>query len=48
MGLTEYWKIIRRWWWLPVLGALLFATAGYALSARQKPEYLASARLLVN
>ncbi len=48
MGLTEYGKIIRRWWWLPVLGALLFATAGYALSARQQPQYLASARLLVN
>jgi capsular exopolysaccharide synthesis family protein len=48
MGLTEYWKIIRRWWWLPVLGALLFATAGYTVSARQKPQYLASARLLVN
>ena len=48
MGLTEYWKIIRRWWWLPVLGALLFATAGYAASARQQPQYLASARLLVN
>ncbi len=48
MGLTEYGKIIRRWWWLPALGALLFATAGYALSARQQPHYLASARLLVN
>ncbi|MHB8647464.1 MAG: YveK family protein, partial [Thermomicrobiales bacterium] len=48
MGLTEYWKIIRRWWWLPMLGGLLFATAGYAASARQQPEYLASARLLVN
>ncbi|GEM_PF-5001964 len=48
MGLTEYWKIIRRWWWLPMLGGLLFATAGYAVSARQQPAYLASARLLVN
>ncbi|MCA1723320.1 MAG: hypothetical protein LC748_03525, partial [Thermomicrobia bacterium] len=48
MGLTEYGKIFRRWWWLPMLGALLFATAGYAASARQQPEYLASARLLVN
>lgn len=48
MGVTEYWKIIRRWWWLPVLGGLLFATAGYAVSARQRPEYAASARLLVN
>ena len=30
MGLMEYGKIIRRWWWLPVLGCLLFAVAGYA------------------
>lgn len=48
MGFMEYGKILRRWWWLPVLGSLLFATAGYAMSARQQPEYLASARLLVN
>ncbi len=48
MGLTEYVKIIRRWWWLPALGCLLFATMGYALSARQQPEYSAQARLLVN
>jgi succinoglycan biosynthesis transport protein ExoP len=48
MGLTEYGKIIRRWWWLPILGGLLFGVAGYRLSARQQPEYQASARLLVN
>lgn len=48
MGLTEYWKILRRWWWLPMIGTLLFAAAGYAASARQRPEYLASARLLIN
>jgi polysaccharide biosynthesis transport protein len=48
MGLTEYWKIIRRWWWLPMLGGLLFATVGYAASARQRPQYQATARLLVN
>lgn len=48
MGLTEYWKIVRRWWWLPLLGCLLFATAGYALSARQQPKYQAVTRLLVN
>ncbi len=48
MGLTEYGKIIRRWWWLPALGCLLFATMGYALSARQQPVYSAQARLLVN
>ncbi len=48
MGLSDYWKIIRRWWWLPILGGLLFGTAGYAYSARQQPVYQASARLLVN
>jgi polysaccharide biosynthesis transport protein len=48
MGLMEYWKIVRRWWWLPVLGSLILGTAGYALSARQRPTYQASARLLVN
>ena len=48
MGLMEYVKIIRRWWWLPALGCLLFATMGYALSARQQPVYSAQARLLVN
>lgn len=48
MGLMEYWKIIRRWWWLPVLGGLILGVAGYALSGRQQPKYLASARLLVN
>jgi len=48
MGLMEYVKIIRRWWWLPALGCLLFATVGYALSARQQPVYSAQVRLLVN
>ncbi len=48
MGLTEYGKIIRRWWWLPIVGCLLFATLGYGLSARQQRVYAAQARLLVN
>jgi polysaccharide biosynthesis transport protein len=48
MGLMEYGKIMRRWWWLAVLGGLIFAVAGYGVSARQQPTYQASARLLVN
>lgn len=48
MGLMEYGKILRRWWWLPLVGGLILGMAGYGLSARQQPAYRASARLLVN
>lgn len=48
MNLAEYWKIVRRWWWLPLIGLVLFGAAGYAASGLQTPMYQASSRLLVN
>src|SRR5436190_1406904 len=48
MNLAMYWKIARRWWWLPLVGLVLFGAAGYAASGLQTPLYQASSRLLVN
>src|SRR5215475_3765249 len=48
MNFAEYWKIARRWWWLPVIGLVLCGVAGYAASTRQTPMYQASSTILVN
>jgi capsular exopolysaccharide synthesis family protein len=48
MNVAEYWKIARRWWWLPVIGLVLCGVAGYAASTRQTAMYQASSTILVN
>ena len=48
IGLGEYlWMLIRNWWILLVIAALLSA-AGYAWATYQYPSYSASAVLMVN
>jgi non-specific protein-tyrosine kinase len=36
----------RRWWWLPLLGALVGAALGYVIADQREPRYVAQASLL--
>ncbi len=47
MELKQYLAIVRRWAWLLVLGLVLGAAGGFAVSYYQTPVYQASTRLLV-
>ncbi len=47
MELKQYLQIIRRWYWLLILGMLLGGAGGYAASRIQEPVYQASTRALV-
>lgn len=47
MELKQYLRIVQRWLWLLVLGAILGAAGGYFGSNYQTPVYEASTRLLV-
>jgi len=48
MNLLHFWRVFRRWWWLPVTAALLAGGAGYVFSKRTPPVYQTSTRLLVS
>ncbi len=48
MSFAEYGKILRRWWWMPLIGLLVFGAAGYGVSTRIAPTYQASSRIFVN
>lgn len=48
MDLRRYWNVVRRWWWLPLLGLLIGAGVGYLFSKQIKPVYRAEAYLYVN
>lgn len=48
MGLRRYWNVVRRWWWLPLLGFLIGAGVGFLFSKQMKPVYLAEADLYIN
>lgn len=48
MSFAEYGKILRRWWWMPLIGLLVFGAAGYGASTRITPTYQASGRIFVN
>jgi len=46
--LVHYLRLIRRWWWLLALGALIGGGSAYGISQLITPIYRASASLLVN
>jgi len=46
--LRRYWNVVRRWWWLPLLGLLIGAGAGFLFSKQAKPMYRAEAYLYIN
>ncbi len=48
MELRRYWNVVRRWWWLPLLGFLIGAGVGFLLSKQVKPAYRAEAYLYIN
>lgn len=48
MGPMHFTTLLRRWWWLLGLGIFLGAAGGYAMSAREVPQYQASTRLFIN
>lgn len=47
MELRQYWDILRRWFWLVVLTAVVAGLAAFFFSMRQTPIYEARTRLLV-
>lgn len=47
MELKEYFRIIKHWAWLLILGLGLGGTAGYVFSSYQTPVYQASTRIMV-
>jgi non-specific protein-tyrosine kinase len=44
----HYLQLVRRWWWLLVLGPLVGASVAFAVTARGEPEYTAEVLLRVN
>ncbi len=48
MNLLHFWRVFRRWWWLPVTAALLAGGTGYLFSKRTPLVYQTSTRLLVS
>lgn len=46
--MTRFMALIRRWWWLLVLGLAIGGGTSYALSQAMTPIYRASSTLLVN
>lgn len=47
MELKEYFRIIKHWLWLLILGVVLGGAGGYFLSNYQTPVYQASTRVMV-
>jgi uncharacterized protein involved in exopolysaccharide biosynthesis len=48
MELTRYFTLVRRWWWLLVVGTLIAGAASYGISKTLTPIYSSTATLLVN
>lgn len=48
MELTRYISLIRRWWWLLLVGTLVSGIASYSISKTLTPIYSSTATLLVN
>ncbi|MGA2286185.1 MAG: polysaccharide biosynthesis tyrosine autokinase [Dehalococcoidia bacterium] len=48
MELTRYISLVRRWWWLLVLGTLICGIASFGISKTLTPIYRSTATLLVN
>ena len=47
MELKEYFRIIKHWLWLLILGVILGGAGGYFASTYQTPVYQASTRMMV-
>ena len=47
MELKEYFRIIKHWAWLLILGMILGGTGGYFASKYQTPVYQASTRVMI-
>ena len=45
MQLRDYWRIIRKRWWLPLLVAVVAAGFAFGYSKLQKPTYRAEVRI---
>jgi len=48
MELLQYWKIVRKWWWLIALSTLLFGIGGIFYAQRQVPIYSTTTTLIIN
>ncbi len=48
MELLQYWKIVRKWWWLIGLSTLLFGIGGIFYAQRQIPIYSTTTTLIIN
>lgn len=48
MELLQYWKIVRKWWWLMGLSTLLFGVAGIFYAQRQIPIYSTTTTMIIN
>jgi len=47
MDLRQILRLLRKWFWIILLGALISAGAGYFVSSRQTPIYQASTRFVI-
>ena len=47
MELRDYLALLRRWWWLLVLGAVIGAGAGYFVAQSKIPLYRSQATLMI-
>lgn len=48
MELLQYWKMVRKWWWILLLSTALFGMAGVLYTVNQAPIYAATTTLLIN
>ncbi len=48
MELVRYISLVRKWWWLLLIGTLVGGAASYAISKNLTPIYSSTATLLVN
>lgn len=48
MGIGDYLRIVRRYWWVAVVVTLMGGGIGYALAATSVPMYESTARLFVS
>jgi non-specific protein-tyrosine kinase len=48
MELKRYFDVLKRWFWLVILGAILAGAAAYFISSNMTPIYSASSRFLID
>lgn len=47
LDVLDYWRVVRRWWWLVSLGIVVGGLAGYLWANAQTPIYQARAKVLI-